>query len=353
MAAKRYLMYISQNYSYAILRPLQQVIRNRGDSVRWFLEGDEVDPTFLAVDEERLNTIDEVIHWKPDAVFVPGNMVPNFIPGVKIQVFHGLNSGKVNRKGREYHFEIRHCFDLYCTQGPSTTNKFNELAEKFGTFYVAETGWPVLDPLFKGIIDNPFTDSADQRPVILFCSTFSPRLTCAPIVFDEIQRLSKQGNWRWLVQFHPKMDRKIVKQYKDAQNENLLFVETDDVIPLLKAADVMLCDTSSVLQMFLLQNKPVVTFNNSAPADHLIDIHYVEDIEKSLELALNFPLELMTNIKSYCEQVHPYKDGLSSQRVLQATDALIDKGTSELKCKPLNLLRHFKLRRKLGYWKFR
>jgi len=31
---------------------------------------------------------------------------------------------------------------------------------------------------------------------------------------------------------------------------------------------------------------------------------------------------------------------------------LIDKGTDWLKPKPLNLLRHFKMRRKLGYWKF-
>lgn len=47
----------------------------------------------------------------------------------------------------------------------------------------------------------------------------------------------------------------------------------------------------------------------------------------------------------------PRGDGQSSQRVLAATDALIDKGTDWLKPKPLNLLRHFKMRRKLGYWK--
>ncbi|MGB1977404.1 MAG: CDP-glycerol--glycerophosphate glycerophosphotransferase, partial [Pseudoalteromonas tetraodonis] len=34
---KKYLMYISQNYSYAILRPLQAEILAQGGEVKWFL----------------------------------------------------------------------------------------------------------------------------------------------------------------------------------------------------------------------------------------------------------------------------------------------------------------------------
>ena len=68
------------------------------------------------------------------------------------------------------------------------------------------------------------------------------------------------------------MPSEFVEQYKALQNDNLTFVETDNVLPLLQAADVMLCDTSSILLMFILQRKPVVTFCNQAPGEHLIDV---------------------------------------------------------------------------------
>ncbi|WP_299002472.1 CDP-glycerol glycerophosphotransferase family protein [uncultured Shewanella sp.] len=348
---KRYLFYIAQNYSYAILRPLQDVILKRGDEVCWFLEGNEVDAAFLTAKEHRLMTIDEVKHWQPDAVFVPGNVVPSFLPGIKVGVFHGFNAGKMNRHGREDHFEIRSCFDLYCTQGPATTLPFLHLAQKFGTFKVTETGWPALDPMFKRQENNPYRDKADTRPTILLCSTFSRRLSCAPVIFEKIKTLALQGNYRWLVQFHPKMSKEIVTQYQSIQSDNLRFIETDNVLPLLEVADVMLCDTSSVLIMFLLQGKPVVAFNNHTQSDHLIHINDTEDIEEALEYALSRPDEVMRKITAYCAHIHPQTDGLSSQRVLDAADELIRQGIGDLKAKPLNLIRHFKMRKKLNYWK--
>ncbi len=260
MIKNRYLMYISQNYSYAILRPLQAVICAQGGEVCWFLEGNEVDPKFLRTDEHRLLTIDAIKAWKPDAVFAPANLVPNFIPGLKVAVFHGFAAGKLNHRGRLDHFEIRGCFDLYCTQGPNTTQPFEVLAAKHKYFSVKETGWPMLDPLFTPTVNNPYIDLSDTRKTLLMCSTFSRKLSCAPHLLTLMESLAAKGNWRILVQFHPKMPSEIVNQYKGIISENLTFVETDNVIPLLQAADVMLCDTSSILEIFLLLRKPVVTF---------------------------------------------------------------------------------------------
>lgn len=344
---KKFLFYLSQNYSYAILRPLQEQILARGDQVRWFLETDAVNPEYLRENEVRLMTVNEVKAYQPDAVFVPGNVVPNFIPGIKVGVFHGFNAGKMNRRGREDHFEIRGCFDLYCTQGPNTTQRFKELEQKHKYFRVAETGWPAIDPLFQ----QRQGASVSDKPTVLLCSTFSRNLTCAPVLLDTVKRLSQTGRWNWLVQFHPKMDPNVVKAYKEIQSEHLSFVETDNVIPLLQQADVMVCDTSSVLLMFLLQNKPVVTFKNTSPMSYMLDIDDPQLLEKSIETALSRPDSLMKEIKQFIDELHPYSDGKSSQRVLEAVDDMLDKRvTLPQRNKPLNLIRQYKMRKTLGYW---
>lgn len=345
---KRYLFYISQNYSYAILRPLQDAIYARDGHCAWFLEGNEVNADYLLENEKRLKSLKEVMAYQPEIVFLPGNMVPSFIPGFKVAIFHGFNSGKLNRRGFEDHFNIRECFDLYCTQGPNTTDTFEKLADKYQHFSVRQTGWTALDPLFE-IQDS---NKGQKKKTILMCSTFSRNLTCAPILYETIKRLSSEGRWRWLIQFHPKMPRETVELYKGIESDNLSFIETDNVIPLLQEADAMLCDTSSVLMMFLMQRKPVVTFNNISPKPYMINIIDKYSVEESLAYALSKPKELMDEIDHFIEDTHPYKDGKSSERVLEACDELIAGKNLPRKAKPRNLLRQLKSRKKLNYWRF-
>ncbi|MEM5512276.1 CDP-glycerol glycerophosphotransferase family protein [Pseudoalteromonas sp. AS84] len=347
---KKYLMYISQNYSYAILRPIQAAVLANGGEVRWFLQGTDVNPSFLQSHEKQLNSIEEIHEWSPDATFAPANLIPTFFPGIKVAVFHGFDAHKRDTDGEKGHFAIRGCFDLYCTQGPNTTKRFAKSAQKHGHFKVAQTGWPTLDPLFSKTTDNPYK-SDDHRPTLLICSTFSHRLTLAPRLYEKIKSFSTQGKWRVLVQFHPKMQTEWVTKYKALSNQNLTFVETDNVLPLLQVADVMLCDTSSVMQMFLVQHKPVVTFCTRQPFPHLLDVTQADEVEAAIEHALTKPSDLMQNIESYCQELHPYTDGQSSQRVLNAANEFLQ-SNEKLKPKPLNVIRNFKMRKKLNYWKW-
>tara|TARA_R110000737_G_scaffold982_5_gene2851 strand:- start:2960 stop:4003 length:1044 start_codon:yes stop_codon:yes gene_type:complete len=346
MPAKRFLLNISQNYSFAILRPLQEAIRNSNRDVCWFVQGNSVNLTYFTADEKVLSTVDDVMKYDPDAVIFPANIAPTFFPGINVAVFHGFDAGKIDKKGLNDHYKVRHCFDLYCTQGPDSTMEFQRLAVKHQTFKVIETGWCALDPLFS----NNILDKVAAKPTILMCSTFSKKLTCAPHLFDKVKSLSETGKWHWLIQFHPKMDKSIVDKYKSIQSEHLTFVETDDVIPLLKQADVMVCDTSSVLIMFLLQGKPVVTYNNISPDEYLIDIDSPDKLEESIEYALQKPPCLMDNIEKFIDSTHPYIDGKSSYRVLDAVDKAIAEKPS-LKSKPLDLFRQFKMRKQLQYWR--
>ena len=345
---RRYLFYIEYDYCYAVLRPIQKVIRERGGETAWLPVGEEVSRDYLRPDEQVFDHVSKAIDWNPYAVLVPGNEVPKFLPGFKIEVFHGLNSGKRRRRdGMQYHFIVRGLFDLYCTHGPNTTKRFEELAEKHGHFAVRETGWSKLDPLFNGSLKPPESD----RPLALFASTHTPRLSAAPHVLDTLLRLSEQGRWKWVVNMHPKMPREIVQQYKAAQTEHLRFVETDDTLPLLAAAEVMLCDTSSIISEFLVQLKPVVTFRSARPADYLIDVQATEEIGPALERAASRPRGLMSAIRRYADETHPYRDGLSSQRTLDAIDTLAERQVGKLKRKPPNLYRHWKMRSLLNHWR--
>lgn len=338
----QYLFYISKNYSFEILRPLQTAIAARGDEIAWFVEGSDVDLSNFRSDETVLASLQDAIDYHPAAVFVPGNQVPDFIPGLKVSVFHGLEWKK---KG---HFKIRGFFDLYCTHGPITTDRFKQLAKQHKNFHVRETGWPKLDPLFS----TPPLNLDTELPVVLYAPTFSPSLSSAVECFDEIKRIASTREHYWLVKFHPKMRQDWIDLYKSIELDNFKVVESASVLPLLNTADVLLSDTSSIVGEVLLLGKPAVTYKNSQPGDYLIDIQSVAALENALSTALSKADELLAAIDKENLRIHPYNDGLSSQRILAAVDELTEKPYALARGKPLNLIRKYKLRKRLNYWRF-
>jgi hypothetical protein len=341
----RYLFYITENYSFEILRPLQEEIISRGHQAAWFAAGNNVNQALFTNDEKHFDSIKDAVEFPPDAVFVPGNNVPSFISGLKVQVFHGFEWKK---KG---HFRIRGFFDLYCTQGPLFTKKFEQLKLKHPHFNVVETGWPKMDRLFH----TPPYKWATHKPslkTILYAPTFSPSLTSAPALFDEISRLANQNNWQWLIKFHPKMAVNWIEMYKSIKSDNVQIVETETVATLLQAADVMVSDTSSIITEFALLNRPIVTFNNMYPEPHLINIQNSTLLESAIDQALAPKTDLLAKMKTNIAEMHPYRDGHSSKRILDAVDDMLKYNQLNLKSKPLNIWRQLKLRKQLSYWNF-
>jgi hypothetical protein len=336
----KFLFYVEQNYSFDILRPLQELAVLSGFEVCWFLTGADICPSFLMDSEIQLHSVGECIDYKPDAVFAPGDRVPGFIPGLKVQVFHGLNESKRGNKYPE-----RGLFDLYCTEGPERTKTLQEITESKGYFHVRETGWVKLDSLlqFK-------TEAKYPRPQILFASTFSPSLSSAENAYDTIKKLSKGGQWQWIITLHPKMAKETIAKYRALENENLIFYGNDKVIEALHRADIMIGDNSSIFQEFLLLNKPVITINNRSPLDCFINITSVNDLEKAIHSALSPSNSLKARIKEYGPSVTPYLDGNSSTRVLDEVIRLLENNWQDKK--PKNIFRNFKMRQKLNYWKW-
>ncbi|WP_166266252.1 CDP-glycerol glycerophosphotransferase family protein [Marinobacter caseinilyticus] len=344
----RYLFFVNQPYSYSILRPLQDAIRKRGDEVAWFVAGCTAGP--LQADERRLTTVAEVMAYNAAATFVPGDWVPYFFPGIKVEVFHGMARNKRGHSSEDEsdHYRIRGFFDLYCTHAEKDTAKFQSLAQSHGHFAVAKTGWPKLDPLLSSRVEGERRRQEGELPVVFFASTFSRSVTAAPALLDTITRLSKNGNWQFIVTLHPKMDPAVVDQYRALVGPNLRFVEShEDLLPIMPEADVMLCDTSSIMFEFMFLDRPVVTYRTKMPGPYLIDTKEPEELEGALAEAVSRPENLLAEQRKLCLDLHTYSDGASSERVLNAVEHFMQRQHHGLKSKPLNLIRKLKVRRRL------
>jgi len=338
---KHYLLYGSERYALAILRPLQTAIRARGDAAAWFFDGpggEELNP-----DERWLKNVEEARAFDPIAVLTSSNHAPHFFSGVKTEVFHGFDAGKPR------HIYIRGFFDLYCTTGPRDTAAFATIADKLQFFSVRETGWPKLDPFMRehGANQPP---PVRAKPAILYHSTFSPSWSAAPILYETIRDLSRTGRWQWIVTLHPKSERETVERYRALEGEHLRFATEDNILDLFPQVDMMISDTSSALNEFLLTYKPVITFKNRRPGPQLIDIDKPELLLPSIERALARPPDLMDAIRQYADSIHPYRDGRSSERVLDAVDQFIAAGARNPRSKPRNWWRKLKIRRRIRYW---
>lgn len=199
-------------------------------------------------------------------------------------MFHGY----ANRKRFEAvddHFTIRGCFDIYCAQGPSSTPVFKELERKYGYFRAYDTGWPKADLYFTPEMQRL---PQNERPVILYSSTFTRGLTSAPLLAEEVERLVAEKPWEWIFMFHPMLDPAVSSRYERiaATYGNAHYVgNTFDMEPL-RRADVMLCDSSSIIIEFMFLNKPVVTFRNSHPGPYLLDVREPQEVGPAIEWAL-------------------------------------------------------------------
>ena len=318
------ILFCMNPYSFGILEPIMQVLKEKNYEYIWFVRSAILEK-FPFQDQRCTSKIEDLVSFNSDAIFVPGNEVPYDIRGVKAQVFHGLAGEK---KG---HFRIRNYFDLYLTQGPYFTRWFSKAAVKHKDFSVVETGWPKLDVYAKELHKyDPdklsLLKKYSAKKIILYAPTFSPSLTSAPYVLSQIEELASEKKYLIAIKFHDLMADDLIDSYKKLSMsfENVLFIEERNIIKYLLISDLMISDTSSVVYEFLLLDKPVITFKNNSDAikwDNLLSFtSLVKRVRENLLEDL-FKEQRLKILKEY----HPYTDGNSAKRMVEAVEDYIKK----------------------------
>jgi hypothetical protein len=343
-----FLLFGTERYALPILQPIADRLQACGHSVAaWFVDG--AAGARLAGPVRTLGLAEAVAtDWC--AVITAANWVPPFLAGAKVQVFHGFDVEK--RRPERGHYRIRGLFDLYCTQGPATTARFAALSRTHGGFAVVETGWPKLDPLFGEAPDraSALRASAGDRPVVLFASTFSHRLSAAPRLLDQVAAEIRRGHRFWLLTLHPKCAPELVDAYRRLAGPNARYVETEDIPLALCAADVLVADTTSVTSEFAVLGKPVITFRNAAPKPFMFDFDEPSQLPQVLDLAFAGDPVRAAATAAYAAAIHPYRDGASADRVIAAIEALAAGRLGRRQRPWTDYLRALRIRAHLGYW---
>ena len=319
-----HIFFVEQNYSFSILKPLAVAARERGHKVTWYvLPGRD---SHLIQDELVVRDLAEARLVASDTVIAPGNWIPSGLSGLCVQVFHGFG---LEKKG---HFKIRGYFDLYCTPGPRATAWYQEQAQKHGYFFVAETGWPKLDPYASA--ETKRTPAGDKVK-LLFAPTFSPSLSSSEEMLPILKELSSSEEYEIQVKFHPLENAKVIAAYKEAKHSGLRVATGDDVLELIWRSDILISDTSSVVHEALWMGKPVITVRNSAPTEAVLDVKRAADVPSAiLQVRSDFKRHRIEAERA-TREMHPYRDGLSSIRVLD--EIAMHSSAHPKRRKPFNL----------------
>lgn len=315
----RIVLFCENKYAVDILYPIYlEAAKSSGNTALWYVHSPKIPQFPLSKEVHYTESMQEVYDFSPEAIFVPGNIVPYYLPGVKIQVFHGYAAEKKD------HWVIRRYFDTYFTQGPFFTKKFTELSKKYKDFEVVETGWPKQDWIKAHWHDfdperQRILDEHHRKQIVLYAPTFSPSLTSLPFIKQALIDLAHQKDIVLLLKFHPLTKQEWIDEYKQLarQEEHIVWIDDFNVTKYQLMADVMISDTSSTVYEFLLLNRPVITYRTIAKDIYWTDITDVSELADAFE-RVQQDEESIKKRRWIVENYDPYLDGHVCKRMLDA-----------------------------------
>ena len=290
----RIVLFCENKYAVDILLPIyQEAVKSETNYILWYVHLPKI-PVF-PLDGKVVYTysMQEVYDFSPEAIFVPGNIVPYYLPGVKIQVFHGYAAEKKD------HWVIRRYFDTYFTQGPFFTKKFKELREELLKLH-------------------------GKSQIVLYAPTFSPSLTSLPALKEALLHLVKMRDVVLLLKLHPLTKKEWVDEYKQLaeQEEHIIWEDGFNVTKYQLMSDVMISDTSSTVYEFLLLGRPVITYRTIAKDIYWTDITDTSQLTDAFE-SVQHDENAIAKRRWVVDNYDPYLDGNVARRMLEAAEDYI------------------------------
>jgi len=319
------ILFCKKKDSFDVLKPLaDELVKRRYDYI-WYIDP-KLFSEFPYKKMLHTNDLQYLTEFKSDVIFTPETIVPYWLRGVKTHIFNSLifDEEKFN-KMLDY-------FDLYLTPGPKFTNFFEKMAEnQKKKLSVIETGWPKLDTLFNIADDDIISWEKDKllsehnvKYIVLYAPSSNEDLSSAKKIKDAIAKLASRNDMLFLVHFSEGMDSEVVKEYKEIGNKNIKVLEESNIAKNMHIADLLISDTTSYIYEFTLLDKPVlsvdtklkdITWSNVSPTGVYLNVI------RTLENRVPTRNKRDQTFKNY----HPYNDGKSSLRVIEALEGYLKK----------------------------
>lgn len=307
MSQLNILFYLAKPYSLPITQSLREAVAGRHDCNALCFIAESLKPHIT--DTYATTVLSDAVAFNPAIVFCPGNYVHDAISGIKVQLFHGLGYEK---KG---HFAIRGFFQVYCTPGPRITGRFQKLAARHKSFLVVETGWPKTDLLFHTAAGPAaFARIPPDKKIILYAPTFSRTLTSVPKIMPHIRALPREDEF-FVIKLHDLHDKQEKERLASLPPDRFMVVDSPDSIPWMQAADMLISDTSSVVYEFALIKERILLVEPRQK-----DLPFIQcaaaHVREGIDTVLHDTASRTGAIRALMDSIHPYRDGLSAQRIL-------------------------------------
>jgi tetratricopeptide (TPR) repeat protein len=246
--AKRVALHMNQRYHHGILRPLFEAARGRH---RCLLTAD-------------LRTL---VEFEPEVVVAAESHAALLRGRLPRALFVSVRHGVISKNTSWYSARIA---DFYCLTSEASRDEYLRRGGRpRRDFWV--TGYVQMDPLFRDApLPLPLALAAGHK-MVLYAPTWNAELSSAPMLGARLVELIRggRGDLSLVIKPHPVIAARTPEWLTPwralARSEPDVHLVEDpaaDVMPLLKAADVLVSDASSVIFEYLALDRPLVLITN-------------------------------------------------------------------------------------------